>query len=720
MLRTLLVTAFATLAISHTADAAVVSSIASDTLTVTGDGAADQIALRLAPGAPRTVHVDTGSSVVAFDRTAFSRISVRSGAGADTVRIDESNGIFTTTETTTIETGAGADVVSGGSGAETIATGDDGDLVDGGRGDDGVFLGAGDDTLVQGPGDGFDALEGGGGQDTLRANGSADAEELTIQALNGRVLVSRDSGDVGLDMAGVEGAEVNAAGGADLVDLGDLSGTELGRLDADLGIADGARDTVAAQGRPDMDIADAVPSGEGLIVRGLRIDLRVENARRADDRLVLSGGAGEDVLDGGAGIDALIELTLDGGADRDVLSGDAAVIRGGADRDTVSPGKAARVLDLGDGDDVVSWSPGDADKTIEGGTGVDEVFAVGLNADDLFDVGPNGARVRVTRNANERLDIDGTEVLRVTTSGGTDRIVTSDLAGTATTSLVVDAGGPDLKSDTVFVNGTSGADSLRVTSNDNAHTIAGQGATVQVTRAEPGDKLDVKSGAGDDLIDAIAMSKDRMQPFLDGGSGRDTIVGSPGQDVINGGTGDDVGFMGGGLDTFTWTAGHGNDIVEGQAGTDFLRMNGSGADEKFDVSSLGGRTRVVRDVSNVDIDLGDVERLDLMPAGGNDSMHVADLSGTDVTHVAWELAPFRGVNAPDGNRDRVVVDGTFGNDAIGVTAAATQVHVDGLAADVLTTRSDPTLDSLHIDTKLGADLVSVEPAVRNLLTFSTS
>ena len=68
----------------------------------------------------------------------FSRISVRSGGGADEVRIDESGGVFTDTEITTIETGAGADVISGGSGAEVIAAGDDGDFVSPGAGDDSV------------------------------------------------------------------------------------------------------------------------------------------------------------------------------------------------------------------------------------------------------------------------------------------------------------------------------------------------------------------------------------------------------------------------------------------------------------------------------------------------------------------------------------------------------------------------------------------------------
>ena len=60
-----------------------------------------------------------------------------------------------------------------------------------------------------------------------------------------RLLVSRDTGDAGMDASAVETLEVNAGGGGDLVDAGNLAGSGVTRLDADLGLNDGARDTVA-------------------------------------------------------------------------------------------------------------------------------------------------------------------------------------------------------------------------------------------------------------------------------------------------------------------------------------------------------------------------------------------------------------------------------------------------------------------------------------------
>ena len=154
-------------ALPGSAHAAVISSVSSDTLNITGDAAADTIALRLAPGAPGTLQVDTQAADFTFDRASFTRISIRSGAGGDDVRIDESNGAFTD-EALTIESGAGADIVLGSRGADLISSGDDGDLVLAAEGDDSLFLGGGDDTAIQGPNDGFDSFDGQSGNDVLQ------------------------------------------------------------------------------------------------------------------------------------------------------------------------------------------------------------------------------------------------------------------------------------------------------------------------------------------------------------------------------------------------------------------------------------------------------------------------------------------------------------------------------------------------------------------------
>jgi Ca2+-binding RTX toxin-like protein len=272
----------------------------------------------------------------------------------------------------------------------------------------------------------------------------------------------------------------------------------------------------------------------------------------------------------------------------------------------------------------------------------------------------------------------------------------------------------------VTVVGTQGADTIRAKVGFSGHEVLGLPASVFLTGAEPGDRLTINGRDGEDEINAQQLSKDKLQPFLEGGAAKDILIGSPGQDVMTGGFGDDLVFMGEGLDTATWLAGDGSDIIEGGLGTDFLRMTGSGANERFVVSPIGGRTILTRDVSNVRMDMGDLERLDIAPVGGADTMQVDDLSGTDTQLVSWELAPFRGTTASDGAKDSVLVNGTNGADAVDVAAGGQQVRVTGLAATVEVTRADKPLDTLHVDTRLGADLVSVHPQVHNLIGFTSN
>src|SRR5262245_40184280 len=94
------------------APGSVYATVVTGTLTLSGSPAADVIALRLQPGDPDILQVDEGDdgrAELTFDRTTFTRIQVRGGAGDDRIRIDRSDGPFTD-ETITIDGGAGDDV----------------------------------------------------------------------------------------------------------------------------------------------------------------------------------------------------------------------------------------------------------------------------------------------------------------------------------------------------------------------------------------------------------------------------------------------------------------------------------------------------------------------------------------------------------------------------------------------------------------------------------
>ena len=708
-MRRSLLALIAILAFPAAAEASVIPTVSAGTLTVTGDGAADSITLRLT--SPTTLDVDGAP----FTRGTFSKIEIRSGGGDDTIRIADA-----LTEATTIESGAGADTVIGGAGAETIASGDDVDFVQPGGGEDVVLLGNGDDTVLQG--EGFDQIDGQAGKDTLRAIGSGESEEFTLQANGTRARVSLDTRPSTTDSTAVEALDVTAAGGQDLVDVGDLSATAVLDLTADLGFLDGARDQIAIQGTDGFDNIGVRPFIDEVRIEGLDPTIRIQNAVAGDDRLTVLGRGNVDFITADNAVGARIALTLDGGPDQDVLDGSDAAERmlGGPGQDVITGGKGNDIVDLGDGDDRFSRTVADGQDRIEGGSGFDQLSAAGTESDDFIEVQGLLARTRLLYGFTGSADMGGVEHITANPFGGTDNITVRDLGGTATTKVDLFLSTADLRVDHVTVIGTQGDNTIKATTSSTTHTVTGLPATVNVVASEQGQKVTIDAGDGKDTIDATGIAKDKLQPTLKGGAGADTVIGTSGQDQISGGVGTDVALMGGGLDTFLWAPGEGSDIVEGGAGTDFLQMNGSGGNDRFDVLPVGGRTRVTRDIENVNLDLGGVERLDILPGPGGDILRVADLSGTATDHVDFTLAVARGQIGGDDLIDRVFVDGTFGDDTINVNGAGPDVRTTGLAAITTVRGTDPELDRLHVDTKPGSDSLAVTGTTNQLIGFTFS
>jgi RTX calcium-binding nonapeptide repeat (4 copies) len=215
-------------------------------------------------------------------------------------------------------------------------------------------------------------------------------------------------------------------------------------------------------------------------------------------------------------------------------------------------------------------------------------------------------------------------------------------------------------------------------------------------------------GAGDDSIvgggGAVTLLGGPGNDQLIGGNGAETLVGGPGNDFMDGNRGNDAAFMGSGDDTFQWDPGDGSDSIEGDQGTDTMLFNGANIAEKVDLSANGNRLRFTRDVANITMDTHAVERVDFNALGGADQIMVHDLAATDVRSVNVDLAGSGG--GGDGAADRVLVDGTNGNDAIDVSGDATQVKVSGLAATVRILNPEVANDRLDISTLAGNDTVS--------------
>ena len=133
----------------------------------------------------------------------FDRIVVNARDGNDQVRIDESNGSFTTTTPTQINGQGGDDTLLGGSGAETLNGGDGNDVVDGNAGADRVTLGSGDDRFVWDPGDGSDVVDGGMDTTRWRSTVSGAKERFGLSANGSHARFTRDVGGITIDLNGL-------------------------------------------------------------------------------------------------------------------------------------------------------------------------------------------------------------------------------------------------------------------------------------------------------------------------------------------------------------------------------------------------------------------------------------------------------------------------------------------------------------------------------------
>jgi hypothetical protein len=279
---------------------------------------------------------------------------------------------------------------------------------------------------------------------------------------------------------------------------------------------------------------------------------------------------------------------------------------------------------------------------------------------------------------------------------------------------------PKLEQGLLEIKGTSASDRIAL------RLQAGQPGILQVDVGDDGSadfmferaavaRILVDARAGNDLVrmdESNGAFTDSIPTTIDGKAGRDTLLGGSGVETLRGGTGrdlidgnrgNDVAFMGAGNDTFVWDPGDGSDRIEGQSGYDTMLFNGANVAERIDMSANGYRLRFFRDAGNITMDTDGVERVDFKALGGPDVVTVNDLRATDVRAVNVDLAATGG--SGDGQPDRVVVNGTNGNDRIRVDSAAGDVTVSGLAARIRILRSEAANDRLEINTLAGRDTV---------------
>ena len=181
---------------------------------------------------------------------------------------------------------------------------------------DTVISRADDDRVTWDPGDGSDTIDGGLGTDQLSFNGSNIGEIIDVSRLGTHVRLSRNIGNIVLVLVGIDDAELNLLGGADVLAVHDLTGTDLGFVGANLAAllggaaGDATADQVTVDGTAGDDAIAVAAIGSSVEVSGLALVVRVTVADPAVDTLTVNGLAGNDTITAAPPVASLLLLSL--------------------------------------------------------------------------------------------------------------------------------------------------------------------------------------------------------------------------------------------------------------------------------------------------------------------------------------------------------------------------------------------------------------------------
>jgi len=212
------------------------------------------------------------------------------------------------------------------------------------------------------------------------------------------------------------------------------------------------------------------------------------------------------------------------------------------------------------------------------------------------------------------------------------------------------------------ITGTELADTIAVNQANATQIAVVIGADTQLFLAADVQKLTINALGGED---SVTINVNRTSD-VHGGAGNDTMNGGDGDDTFDGDQGSDVISGGVGNDTNVWDPGDGSDRFDGGAGGfDTLLFNGSDGNEVMAATATGGgRFNFTRDLGTITIDNGGVERIVVKAKGGNDTVTINNLTGTDV--VGTDL---------DGGAGNDVLNGGVGFDIL--TGGADNDIIDG-------------------------------------------
>ncbi len=460
----------------------------------------------------------------------------------------------------TIRTGYGSDYVAAGSGDDLIFAASDGapqnhdpadavagDVVDAGDGSDNIWGSMGSDILFGGDGnDGFfgmegaDLLVGGDGNDANNGDGAYTNDPFLFEAVIGALWGYTTGGDDAL-FGGAGNDRLIGGVGLDSLDGG--SGDDLLFGDTDsYYVAGGNMAWIPGEFHAD----DSLDGGAGsdLLLGGGGKD-------------VLLGGTGDDVIYGDQYVDAASSISItfhgddyiEGGAGSDHVFGD-----GGNDK--LLGGDGNDTLRGGAGDDMIDGGVG-LQNTLVGDDGNDFIISSGGLAYYSFDNASGGAGHDVYQvNEGAWLSL-GDDYSR--SGEDSDSLIVGGAASSARVSLNLEDEGSNQTATISFV-GSSTTVQIKTQSNvvlgSFLDSVSFSDGTTW-SQAQLHEQMRGFATEGDDTL--FGLNGENAN--LVGLAGNDTLYGGSGNDTFDGGLGDDICYGRSGQNTFLFGRGDGHDSI---------------------------------------------------------------------------------------------------------------------------------------------------------------
>ena len=230
----------------------------------------------------------------------------------------------------------------------------------------------------------------------------------------------------------------------------------------------------------------------------------------------------------------------------------------------------------------------------------------------------------------------------------------------------------------------------------------------------------IRGGRGDDTIlgggGADSLLGNRGADSIEGGEGVDTLRGGRGNDTLIGNTEGDRIRGGNGDDLLIWNNGDGSDIMRGGRGFDTVQVNGAvDAGDDFELRANGRRAEFERlNLGNFVLDVNKVEQFEINGLGGDDTLTVRDLTGTDVRQVIFNGADGNDLLDASLSNTAIMANGGTGDDTLSGGSAndtlvggnGNNVYTGGAGADVFVVSFDG-IDVINDFNRVEGDILEI-------------